>query len=312
MRYKLKTVVYSILSITTINSCQSKENNEKVKLVESHETPFLGKWQSIRKNDKKYYLCTDDDNFLTVNKNNISNHTPMEDSKFHIHHTKKIGERIYLYFDKEESNHYIFSWVDKVKGIASWKLNNYDANLFINEKQIKAVENKKCESNEMSCKLNDLSTKFNFKIEASDYSDEKNKKYPITAWIIIINKNKDSKPQEIHFEPNSWSTYSNLPCDNFIVKDYNFDGLEDFAFVWDSGSSAGKLYEYYFQDKNEKFNLADSFPLQHGLLAKELSIEEKTIKISNSVGCCSLNISTFKLKSDGIWETFTEQKKINK
>ena len=40
-----------------------------------------------------------------------------------------------------------------------------------------------------------------------------------------------------------------------------FDNLEDFAIVWDEGGNAGKLYEYYFQDKNGNFSILDTFLL---------------------------------------------------
>ncbi|WP_353150184.1 hypothetical protein [Chryseobacterium sp.] len=124
-------------------------------------------------------------------------------------------------------------------------------------------------------------------VEAGEYTNEKEQKYPISAWIIITDK-KNKKSQEIHFEPNSWTTYSDLPCNSFFVKDFNFDGLEDFTIVWDQGGNAGKLYEYYFQDKNGIFSTIDSFPLQHGMLAEDIDVTNKTIITQSIAGCVIL------------------------
>ena len=106
--------------------------------------------------------------------------------------------------------------------------------------------------------------------------------------------------------------YSDLPCNDFIVKDFNFDGLEDFAIVWDNGGNGGELYEYYFQHKSGMFSPTDSFPLQHGMLAEDINIANKTITTQSVVGCCHYNLNTYNLKSNGNWEVLSEQKELKK
>ncbi len=234
----------------------------------------------------------------------------MENSNFTIDHIKNKGNQTYLYIDKKESSYYILNWIDKEKGIISCKLNDYDTNLFIAEKKIKTIENKSCQPKNKFCTFNATNRRYKFTLEAGEYADDKKQKYPISAWIIITDK-KNTKPQEIHFEPNSWATYSDLPCENFIIKDFNFDGLEDFAIVWDDGGNGGELYEYYFQDKNGIFSPTDSFPLQHGILAEDIDVANKVITTQSIVGCCHYNLNIYKLKSNGSWETSSKQQNIN-
>jgi hypothetical protein len=314
MKNILSRLSYIGLLISIISSCQSKEGKQINNSVPSENnvgTLYTGKWFSINKEGNKYYHCTDDDRFFQIDKDKIYDHTAMEDSNFNIDHTKNKGNQTFFYIDKQESSYYILNWVDKNKGIISYQFNNYKPSLFIADKEIKNIENKTCQPKTKSCDLNNLSSKYKFKIEAGEYKNEKEQKYPISAWIIITDK-KSAKSQEIHFEPNSWSTYADLPCNSFFVKDFNFDGLEDFAIVWDEGGNAGKLYEYYFQDKNGNFSPTDSFPLQHGMLAEDIDVTKKIITSQGVVGCCHININKYKLNTNGNWETSSEQQELKK
>lgn len=170
--------------------------------------------------------------------------------------------------------------------------------------------NKTCQPNTKSCEFKNLSNKYKFILEAEEYKNEKEQKYPTSAWIIVTNK-KNGKSQEIHYEPNSWTSYQDLPCTNFFVKDFNFDGLEDFAIVWDQGG-AEKLYEYYLQDKNGNFSALASFPLQHGILAENIDLANKTITTQSIIGCCHVNINKYKLNSNTTWESSSEQQELKK
>lgn len=160
--------------------------------------------------------------------------------------------------------------------------------------------NKKYFSTAKSCEFKNLSNKYEFILEAEEYKNEKEQKYPTSAWIIVKNK-KNGKSQEIHYEPNSWTSYQDLPCTNFFVKDFNFDGLEDFAIVWDQGG-VEKLYEYYLQDKNGNFSAVASFPLQHGILAENIDLVNKIITTQSIIGCCHVNINKYKLNSNTTWD----------
>ena len=102
-----------------------------------------------------------------------------------------------------------------------------------------------------------------------------------------------------------------MPCTNFFVKDFNFDGLEDFAIVWDQGG-VEKLYEYYLQVKNGNFSALASFPLQHGILAENIDLVNKTITTQSIIGCCHININKYKLNSNTTWESSSEQHELKK
>ncbi|MDR4951331.1 hypothetical protein REB14_03905 [Chryseobacterium sp. ES2] len=161
-----------------------------------------------------------------------------------------------------------------------------------------------------SCEFKNLSNKYKFILEAEEYKNEKEQKYPTSAWIIVTNK-KNGKSQEIHYEPNSWTSYQDLPCTNFFVKDFNFDDLEDFAIVWDQGG-VEKLYEYYLQDKNGNFSAVETFPLQHGILAENIDVANKTITTQSIIGCCHININKYKLNSNTTWDISSEQQELKK
>lgn len=305
---KLSKISYLWFFISILISCQTKEKNN-MKEIDSNS--YYGKWLFINKENNKYYYCKDSDKFIEISKNKIYEHTPMEDSNFNIDHVKIKGNLTYLYIDKKETSYYILNWINEEKGIISCKLNDYNINLYIAEKKVKTIENKICHPKNKSCTFNENTGRYKFIIEAEEYKNNKEQKYPISAWIIVTDK-KSKKTQEIHFEPNSWTTLSELPCEKFIIKDYNFDGLEDFAVIWDDGGNGGELYEYYFQDKNGKFSSKDPFPLQHGMLADDIDAASRTITTRSVVGCCNYNLNTYKFTSNGEWKTFSKQEAIQK
>jgi len=312
MKNILRKLSYIILLTSIISSCQSKEEKQTNESHSENIDSYLykGKWHLINKENNEYYYCTDGDRFFEINNDKIYDHTPMEDTTFSIDHTKEKGDKTFLYGNKNESSYYIISWVDKNKGIISSQFNTYEPNLFIIEKKITSIENKTCQPDAKSCEFKNLSNKYKFILEAAEYKNEKEQKYPTSAWIIITNK-KNGKLQEIHYEPNSWTTYSDLPCNNFFVKDFNFDGLEDFAIVWDQGG-VEKLYEYYLQDKNGNFSTVETFPLQHGILAENIDVANKTITTQSIIGCCHININKYKLNSSTTWDISSEQQELKK
>ena len=72
------------------------------------------------------------------------------------------------------------------------------------------------------------------------------------------------------------------------------------------------MYEYYFQDKNGNFSILDTFPLQHGILAEDINIENKTVTTKSIVGCCHYNLNKYKLNANGSWLTSSKQIEIKK
>ena len=71
------------------------------------------------------------------------------------------------------------------------------------------------------------------------------------------------------------------------------------------------MYEYYFQDKNGGFSLIDTFPLQHGMLAEDINITNKTTTQS-IIGCCKVNNNVYRLTNNGNWKTSSQQREIGK
>lgn len=311
MKNIVKKLSHIIFLVYMATSCQSKEEKPVNKDDNLKETQslYFGKWFLVNKEEDTYYHCSDGNWYFDINKNKIYDHTPMEDSNFSIDHVKYKENKTFFYIDKQEFSYYTLTWVDKSKGIISYQFNNYEPNLLISEKRINSIESRSCEPKPKSCTLDNLSAQYSFIWKATAYSNEKDQEYPISALIIIKNK-QNGKEQEIYFEPNSWTSYKDLPCNELVVRDFNFDGLEDIAIVWDEGGNAGKIYEYYFQDKNGAFSLVESFPLQHGMLAEEFDAADKTITTRSIVGCCHTNINTYKLNPNGSWESLSEQKEI--
>jgi len=81
---------------------------------------------------------------------------------------------------------------------------------------------------------------------------------------------------------------------NFIVADFNFDGLEDFAIKRDPGGNGGPLYAYFLQAEDKKFykssylsNLVEFFPI-------EINIIKKTITTLVHANAYQKNKRTFK------------------
>jgi hypothetical protein len=78
---------------------------------------------------------------------------------------------------------------------------------------------------------------------------------------------------------------------NFIVRDFNFDGKEDFA-VKLSDNNAGPLYEYYVQQNGifkKDYFLTDSV----GSMIDSFDINSKQAFMIHNAGCCRINYYTF-------------------
>jgi len=303
---KIKKIFLAICIV--LISCNPKNNKKTIaKKIGTHENAsYIGEWFYVNKINEDYIYCKDISRSIIIDTNSIKDHSPMEDSDFKIDHIKKIGNFTYLYIDKKEISYYKFEWVIKQKGIAKWIFGNYEGDYFINKKFLNQIKQQNCEKEESSCELNNISSKLNFKIEASEYEDEENKRNPTAAWIIISKKDNSSKAQEIRFEPNSWVTVSNIPCNYLKIKDYNFDGLEDFSFIWDVGGNAGPLFQYFFQNKNGEFVEDEKFPLQQGLLPEDINARNKTLTTINSIGCCKINTVIYKLLETGEWDVISK------
>lgn len=121
-----------------------------------------------------------------------------------------------------------------------------------------------------TCSHENLSKNFNFKVIPIPKKDD------LIQIVITVTEKENSKTvQTLTVEcegfyldsfndcknVKSFSTNinSDLPTGdendsgNFIVADFNFDGLEDFAIKNDPGGNGGPLYTYFLQAKDRKF-----------------------------------------------------------
>ena len=75
---------------------------------------------------------------------------------------------------------------------------------------------------------------------------------------------------------------------DIVVADLNFDGLDDFGFINDSGGNGGPYYLFYLQRENGSFYrnlyLCDSL----GHFPEKFDSETKRITFTARVSCCSV------------------------
>lgn len=95
----------------------------------------------------------------------------------------------------------------------------------------------------------------------------------------------------------------------FIVADYNFNGLEDFAILNYEASNAGPQYAFFLQNNKKQFKKQDAFPLQGSFFPKIIDPENKTLTISGPVGCCKINTTIYHLKPDNQWKMISSVEK---
>ncbi|MBV6878682.1 hypothetical protein NG800_002220 [Epilithonimonas ginsengisoli] len=161
---------------------------------------------------------------------------------------------------------------------------------------------------------------FTFKILKKDGDDR-----PIEIKIEITRNNKIS--QTITYKPNFWQVaeepfevsqisyfQNNTPIKegvenfhDFIIGDYNFDGLEDFAILYDSGGNGGPSYAYYFQNNNEEFYLDQDFLLNQGSFPKKIDHINHTLTTIVPVGCCKTSTTIFQLDKNNGWNVISEK-----
>lgn len=172
------------------------------------------------------------------------------------------------------------------------------------------------------CVFSDAASKFSYQIIATKFRD--GGKVPSEVKITISDqKNKDQESAVI-FKPEYWmksdcssisylgKTKTNEGIENyhqFIVADYNFDGLEDFAILNYEGSNAGPQYVFFLQNNNKQFKKEDVFPLQGSFFPKSIDPKNKNLTISGPVGCCKINTTIYQLKPDSQWKMISSVEK---
>jgi len=136
-----------------------------------------------------------------------------------------------------------------------------------------------CEGQE--CKLTDLSRKYIYVVTADKSKNEYGGSQTSKITVEIIRKSDNSSIQTLSIKPGTFpnsfndcslvSSYvtrkhskdqgSDNDWGDFIVADFNFDGLEDFAVKEDSHNT-GATYDFFIQNRNGRF-VKDSFLSGH-------------------------------------------------
>lgn len=146
-----------------------------------------------------------------------------------------------------------------------------------------------------TCTYENLSKKFNFKVEPIPKKEDL-----IQLLVNVTEKENSKRTQTLTIEcegfyldsfdncknVRSYSTKVNsqLPSGdendsgNFIVADFNFDSLEDFAIKNDPGGNGGPLYTYFLQTEDRKFyrskylsDIVQFFPIEINSVNKTLT-----------------------------------------
>ena len=82
---------------------------------------------------------------------------------------------------------------------------------------------------------------------------------------------------------------------DLIVADFNFDGLDDFAIIKDSGGNAGVLYNFYTQSKNGRFYLDKFLTDKMEFFPTRINVNEKTLVTYVHAGVCWIGEHVYKL-----------------
>lgn len=153
-----------------------------------------------------------------------------------------------------------------------------------------------------------------------DFESEDNKLTKIV--IYIANKTKKTS-QKIIYEPSFLMgdsipmhavSYSSDPkfrngiesYHKIIFGDFNFDNLEDFAFINYEGSSSGPQYTFFIQNKDGLFEQDDFLTKKMRFFPVEVNSNENTLTTKYIVGCCKIRIEIFKLLNNN-WERISSE-----
>lgn len=145
-----------------------------------------------------------------------------------------------------------------------------------------------------TCSHENLSKKFNFKILTISKKEDL-----IQLVVQVANKENSKKFQRLTIECEGFyldsfencknvrsyitEINSQLPSGdendsgNFIVADFNFDGLEDFAIKSDPGGNGGPLYTYFLQAEDRKFYKSSYLTDTMQFFPTEINTSKKTL-----------------------------------
>ncbi|MDM1346658.1 hypothetical protein HX017_15815 [Myroides marinus] len=260
----------------------------------------------IVKEDGKYYYCTEGVETIEIEETIIKNYSLGEEDKSIIYNSKVLGNNTYFYLNDNNTSYYILRWENKEMGIVEVRLNDRESQFFINKDKLNNIPHKTCAPPKEFCLYSDENKEFEFKVQVNQYRDNIKQLIPQTL-SINITKNSTQEQQEIIYEYEDRYVFGKFSCESFEVNDYNFDGLADFAVMWDGGGNGGSLYEYYFQDKySGQFVKDEDFPLQQRTLVTEIDKKNKTLMTLHPSGALYVSKGLLKHLEDGSWEVSYE------
>lgn len=191
-----------------------------------------------------------------------------------------------------------------------------------NDRKLKN-EKRRVDDSLNQCYYDKLSNQFNVSVEVNQINEdsskisiaifEKTSKKIIdridvnSQWLIIPPMFSDCQ------NVRSFSTGLNADkeiIDNefgdFIVSDFNFDNLDDFAIAIDFGGNGGTIYSFYIQKANGKFEL-EKF-LSEKMLRFPVSFDRKNETLTTSVHADAYGNSetVFQLRN-GKWKQISEK-----
>lgn len=133
--------------------------------------------------------------------------------------------------------------------------------------------------------------------------------------INIIDKAKGRNIQKIEFQPEfllgktlpnkAISIINNPKVKNeveqyhkIIVGDYNFDNLEDFAFINYEGSNSGPQYAFFLQQEDGVFKIDNYLSKNIKFFPKIINGKKQTLTTIQTVGCCKTKTIIYKLENN--------------
>lgn len=173
------------------------------------------------------------------------------------------------------------------------------------------------------CYFDQLSSQFNFRLFVNYITEDSavltvttsNKHVDKIIDSIIINSEyimlppmngdcKDVRSYSTGFNQNK-EIVDNSPGD-FIVADFNFDGLDDFAVAVNIGGNGGYIYAFYIQNKKGKF-LIDTF-LSDKMLRFPVLFDKKKRTLMTSVHANTYqNCETKFQLTNGKWKVISSK-----
>lgn len=168
------------------------------------------------------------------------------------------------------------------------------------------------------CYLENLSSNYDYNVTIR-WGNNDGDTYAKSLQVTILHKTDTLPPQSVEVHTaNLFRFYDEFSCEyvrsyatgvnadmptidydygNFVVRDFNFDGKEDFA-VKVSDNNAGAPYEYYM-NHNGKFERDPFLSDSVSWMVDSFDAKTKQAFMSHNSGCCTMMHYTYKYNAGG-------------